>query len=96
MAKKVTKKTHKTQKTTANWVIPAVITVLVGVAVMWCWGKRDLDNVQKQEEGVLIRQEKAVDGGPAVEGATTSDEIDSMFKRLDDTTSSDDLSDLEQ
>jgi bacteriorhodopsin len=91
MAKrKAVAKTHKTKKQSSSyWLVPAVITVLIGIAIMWCWYRADIKKVEQEEETLRY-------GTSKVKGAsTTSEEIDAMFKKLDQT-STEDLSDLEQ
>jgi hypothetical protein len=56
---------------------------------MWCWYRADIKKVEQEEETLRY-------GTSKVKGAsTTSEEIDAMFKKLDQT-STEDLSDLEQ
>jgi len=74
------------------WLVPAVLTVIVGCAIMWYWSSLDMKEVEIEEQSVL----PAPTAMPSVQGASTSEEIDAMFKKLEQTTPDDDLSDLEQ
>lgn len=94
MAKK--KSTNK--KTSSYWLVPAVLTVLVGCALMWYWWKIDMKTVEMEEENLVMPSSAPVDttmNDAEVKGSSTSEEIDAMFKKLDtSSTSTDDLSDL--
>ncbi len=82
------------KKTTSStyWLVPAVLTVIVGCVVMWYWSTMDMKEVEIEEQSVIA----APTAVPSVQGASTSQEIDAMFKKIEQTTPDDDLSDLEQ
>ncbi|MBP9815685.1 hypothetical protein KBD09_00400 [Candidatus Woesebacteria bacterium] len=88
------KKKIVSKKTTSStyWLVPAVLTVLVGCAIMWYWSTLDMKEVELEEQMVL----PVPTALPSVEGASTSEEIDAMFKKIEQTAPDDDLSDLEQ
>ncbi|KXK10451.1 MAG: hypothetical protein UZ22_OP11002000754 [Microgenomates bacterium OLB23] len=76
MAKKAIKKklaTHTKKAVTANWLVPAIITVLIGCAVMYWWAQRDIEAVKQQEDTLYVPLNKPQDGGATVKGASTSE-----------------------
>jgi len=91
------KKNKKTP--TSYWLVPAVLTVLIGCAVMWYWSQQELKGIEEEEQSIVLPTSGSANsasgsGEVMVKGTSTSQEIDAMFKRLEQTSTTDDLSDL--